>query len=427
MRRHRALLTMVWMAALPVAVPAPLAGAPQDPPRGGSMEPVEPGSDLRVYLMTMGQGDAIWEKFGHNAILIRNDGGTIDVAYNYGMFDFDQPGFVRRLMRGDMQYWMAGFDGTRMIDAYIAANRSVWLQELNLRPGQKIELLRFLDWNSQEENRFYRYDYYRDNCSTRVRDALNRVMGGELENQLAAVETGETFRTHTQRLTADQLPANTGLLLAMGHPADEQLSAWGEGFIPMELMGHVRNVTVPGPAGLEPLVLSETTVFTADRAEEWGAAPDRRVAYTVAGVLLGVLLLVLARLGAAKRAARVGFYALGVLWALVAGVFGTMIALLWAMTDHIDTFNNENLLQAGPLSLLLAGFLIATAFGRVVGKTRMLALVIAALAVLGFLLQAVPGLDQPNGEIIGLALPVHVALAVSLVWLGNRPEKIPAG
>lgn len=416
-----ACLTALWVLAIPAT------GSAQDEPADSTTPQADSGSDLHVFLMTIGQGDYIYEKFGHNAILIRNDAGTIDVAYNYGMFSFEQQGFVAKLLRGRMEYWMAGFDGARMIDGYISTNRSVWLQELNLRAGQKIELLRFLDWNAQPENRFYRYDYYRDNCSTRVRDALNRVMGGELENQLEDIETGETYRTHTQRLTAEQIPANTGLLLAMGHPADEQLTAWGEGFIPMELMAHVRNVTVPGPAGPEPLVLSETTLFEADRAPEWTEAPDRRVAYTTAGVLLGGLLMVLAWQGATKRAARAGFFALATAWALLAGIFGTMIALLWALTDHSDTFNNENLLQAGPLSLLLAGFLIAMAFGTARKKGLLLAIVVAILAGLGFVLQIIPGLDQPNGEIIGLAVPVHTALALSLGWLLKRRAESPAG
>jgi len=417
----------MFAAALAVLLPA--AASPQDPareaPPDSAGQPAFSPASLRVYLMTIGQGDEIWEKFGHNAIWIRDEQRGLDVAYNWGVFDFDQPGFYGKLMRGRMQYQLAAYDGVRLANAYADANRTIWLQELNLTPGQKLELLRFVEWNNQPENREYRYDYYRDNCSTRVRDALNRVMGGDLQRQLEAMPTQSTYRTETQRLTAAEIPAWTGLLLAMGHAVDQTLDAWEDAFIPMRLMESIKSVTVPGPTGPEPLVLSDAVTFRADRAPERATPPDRRIAYSLAGLAFGALLLGLARLGRKARAARAGFFTLATLWSVAAGVFGTMIAMLWGLTEHTATYANENVLQVEPLSLLLAGLLIAAAFGRAMRKARLLAYVIAAAAAAGFLLQAVPGLDQANGEIIGLVLPIQLGLALSLRSMTVKPG--PAG
>src|SRR6185437_12821667 len=136
-------------------------------------ERLEPGSQFTVYLVTAGQGDAIWEKFGHTAIWIHDSVSGSDVAYNWGIFDFAQPGFIRRFLQGHMIYWMAPFNDPRMIRQYIAANRSLWVQRLHLSPTQRNTLHDFVAWNAREENKYYRYDYYRDNCSTRVRDVFD--------------------------------------------------------------------------------------------------------------------------------------------------------------------------------------------------------------------------------------------------------------
>ena len=131
--------------------------------------------------MTMGPGEQVWERFGHNAIWIHDAVAGTDIAYNYGLFDFHQQDFLPRFIRGQMWYWMAGFPAQPYVQTYVRANRSVWLQQLDLPPAARLELQRFLEWNARPENRFYHYDYYKDNCSTRVRDALDRVIGGRIQ------------------------------------------------------------------------------------------------------------------------------------------------------------------------------------------------------------------------------------------------------
>src|SRR5436190_2259525 len=108
---------------------------------------------------------------------------------------------------------------------YAADGRGVLLQELSLSPAQKLEMKRFLEWNALDENKYYRYDYYRDNCSTRVRDAIDAVTSGEMKRQLAAVQTGTTFRSQTRRLTSGLDPLDlfwfTSFTYVLGHPVDE--------------------------------------------------------------------------------------------------------------------------------------------------------------------------------------------------------------
>ncbi|HEX6940955.1 MAG TPA: DUF4105 domain-containing protein [Longimicrobiales bacterium] len=407
---------------------APIAtaarGAARDAARGPAQDAAEPSpgeiaaaADLRVYLVTMGPGDAVWERFGHNAIRILDPSTGVDVTYNYGMFDFGAEDFFPRFLRGDMLYWMQGFGTRAVVNAYARANRSVYAQELNLTAKQKARLRAFLAWNEREENRYYAYDYYRDNCSTRVRDALDRVLDGQIEAALGDVPTTATYRSHTRRLTSDDLPVYTALNLAMSAVIDRPLSAWEESFLPMRLREHVRSVRVVGEDGrLVPLVRSEMVLFEADRPVAAAEAPDRWPGYLAAGTALGALFLALGGLAArGRRAGRYGLVAAGGAWVLAAGVLGTVIAALWALTNHYVTYGNENLLQINPLPLALAGLLpLAVLRGRAVRAAAWLAWSVAALSAAGLLLQLLPAFDQVNGEIIALALPAHFGLAGAL-------------
>jgi hypothetical protein len=415
----------VGMLVAAMTVAPAVALQAQEPARPDSAA-VAAAAGTRVYLMTMGQGTYIWEKFGHNAIWIIDEARGIDVAYNWGLFDFDEPGYIGRLIRGNMMYWMQGFNGQAMANAYVGDNRSIWVQELNLTPMQKAELIAFTEWNSRDENKYYRYDYYRDNCSTRVRDALDRVLGGALRRALEGKATGTTYRMHTERLTADMLAEYSGLVLALGPSTDRPIDAWEESFLPVPLMEHLRSVQVPGEGGeMQPLVLSESQAFAAARPAERAAAPNRLAIFGACGVGLALLFIALAHYGARSRANVMLFAVLAFIWSLVAGIAGSLIAGLWAFTAHTITYSNENVLQANPLSLVLAVMLIPFALGRLTRPATLVALAVAFLALLGFVLQVLPGLDQVNGTLIALTLPAHAGLAQAMVRLSAARNEIP--
>ena len=376
-----------------------------------------PGSELRVYLMTMGPGTEVWERFGHNAIWVDDLSVEPDTTYNYGLFDFRQENFLLRFIRGQMWYWMAGFPAEPYVQTYVRHNRSVWLQELNLSPGARLELREFLRWNERPENRFYHYDYYDDNCSTRVRDAIDRVIGGAIKAQTASLPTGKTYRFHTQRLTAKDPLIFTGLLLALGQQADQPISAWEEMFLPLALRDHVRQVTVNGPDGAQvPLVTGERTLFESSASPPPETPPSWLHWYLLLGVVTGALAAALGGLARRHVAGRLGLGVVTALWGSVAGLGGVVLAGLWAFTDHATAYHNENLFQVNPLVLGLAvlGPLALAGSGRAGRWARALALGLAMLSLAGLVLQVLPGLDQVNGPVIALALPIHVGFAVGL-------------
>jgi len=380
------------------------------------------GSNLTVMLLTIGPSDVVWERFGHNAIWIRDASRGLDVTYNWGTFDFGQPNFLWRFFTGDTRYWLAAKSAQADVAGYVQENRSVWVQELNLTPAQRLSVLRFVEWNAREENRYYRYDYYRDNCSTRVRDVIDQATGGALRRATIARGTGTTYRWHTRRLTAEDPFVYTGIQLALGRPADREISAWEESFLPVRLMQHVRAVRVPGPGGgTLPLVQSERQLFAANRAAEATSPPSYVAAYLAGGLALGGMLLLLAR-GAARgqRGAAAGFGMLAGLWTLLSGLFGTAVLLAGTVTPHVFMGRNLNLAAYSPLSLMLLALTLAAVGGRSravrqrwAGRAERVAAFGAALSVAGWLGALTVG--QHSGDLFALALPVSLAL-----WLALR-------
>ncbi len=420
--------------SIPEVIDAQAAGASDRAATSGSNRAPapaagEPGASLSVYLMTMGPGDAVWEKFGHNAIWIRDTTRGLDVAYNWGLFDFDDVDFIPRFLKGSMRYWMGGYAGQETVNAYASYNRSVWAQELALTPAQKQELLEFVRWNSRPENRYYHYDYFRDNCSTRVRDAIDRVIGGQLRAKLDTTATGTTYRWHTRRLTQGSLPVYTGMDIVLGPDGDKSLSAWEEAFLPMSLRDHIRTVSVAASSGLTtPLVLGEATLFEATRTPEPARPTNLLAGFLAAGIFFAGLFVYCARLSAqGSRGGRIGMALLGATWSFLAAVIGTVMLLSWTSTDHVFMYRNENLLQLSPLSWLLVPLLITVGLaGRRVDFTARAAAAVAGLSALGLLLQALPGRDQVNGEVIALALPIHLGIAWGTWLLASLPKRTSA-
>ena len=426
MRVH--LLLRGVVVALVYCLCFPGIGIGQSP----TIEPVTnaaPGSELQVFLLTMGQGDQVWEKFGHNAIWIHDPVQGTDWTYNYGVFDFNSPGYWSRFLEGNWIYQIARAPVDWMLENYRLANRSIWAQELNLLPEQKRELQDFLEWNMLPGNQEYRYDYFRDNCSTRVRDALDMALGGQIRSAAADSLTDKTFRWHSRRLIAEDELAYSGMNAGLGPAADERITAWQEMFIPMKLQEHLRGIMVRGAdGGSVPLVASERQLFQAfGRDPERQAPPAWTLSFLVAGLLVGGLLLGLAWLSPRAPLARWAFAAVGSLTALLVGTGGWLLVALWTLTDHSIAYRNENLLQFNPLAIALVVLLPALAYGaRWAGKPAVwIAAVMVAFSVLDLLWNLFPGTYQVNGEMVAFLLPIHLAVWAATVRLRRQSFSAP--
>lgn len=415
MRAGRAVLQVLAAVLLCVG------GAPTLRAQADSVPPRPLGR--AVYLVTLGQGDQIWERFGHNFLAIEQPGGDA-LAYNWGVFDFAAPDFLTRFLVGDTRYWMEANALSDVVRAYRRYNRDITMQRLALTPSQVDTLARFLEWNAQPENRYYRYDYFRDNCSTRLRDALDVALGGALRAAAQPRLTNHSYRSETLRLTDEAPVERFGIDIALGQPADRLLSAWESMFVPMRMQQYVRDIQVPGEDGtLRPLVVDERVVFQAQRPPERTRAASMAGELTVAGLLLAGLIVLLARLALQRgsQAARTAAAAVAAVWGGLIGTLGIVLVLAWLATQHTFWYRNENLFQFNPLAIgLLVLLPLAMQRPRWWTAARAVAIGVAGLSLAGAVLKFFPWMVQANWGLIMLALPVNLATAWMVSRFSNR-------
>lgn len=387
MRRLAAALAALM--ALLLAAVAPVAAQPASAP---------PAPE--ISLLTFAPGEIYWQRFGHNAILVRDHARGDARVYNYGIFDFQQKNFFLNFARGRMLYRLdeAPLDWT--LRFYAAEGRWAVEQQLALTEAQRRKLADFLAWNARAENAEYHYDYFIANCSTKARDALDLGLDGGLRTVLRARAGTSTWRSEVLRLMAPEPLLMRGMDLGLGPRVDVPLDQWQEGFIPMQLMEAIREVQVDDGSGARrPLVAAERQLLPAREQEDAASPAALWLASLLAGLGLAAVLALTARVRV-LGAAFTGFYV------LVCGLAGTVLLLGWLATDHWGMAANHNLLLLNPLWLLLP---VLRGNARAVLATVLAAGTVVALPV------ALIG-TQPNLHWVALLLPPHGVVAAA-AWL----------
>lgn len=397
MRRHRACV-FAWLALLSMLLASVAVAAP------------------RVGMVTMEPGVEYWARFGHDAILIddrADDPASTPLLYNYGYFDFDQPGFLLHFVQGYMHYMVAAVPLDADLAGYRDEGRGVTLQWLDLAPDQAQRLARFLAWNAQPEHATYRYDYFTVNCSTKVRDALDAATDGLLRRQLSSPSQGLTYRSESVRLGAPLPWLGLSMHFALGPYGDRPLSLWDEAFVPMRLRDALRGVRT---ARGTPLVSAESVLVPNRLPLPPTETPNWRWRFLGLGIGLAALVLI-----GARRAPRTTAALSGVFW-LLCGIAGLGLAALWGLTEHRAIWGNENLLLTNPLCLLLLPGAFALARGRLPPRWhRSVLLCVALIAGVALFLKTLPFRIQGNGDWIALFLPIHLALAYAARWVEQKP------
>jgi hypothetical protein len=381
--------------------------------------PMEPGSELTVSLITLGQGEQVWERYGHNALWIHDAARGTDRTYNWGVFDASDPRFIVRFVRGRMRYWMESVDVQRLLDYYRSSDRTITIQRLAFSPAQRLALRDFVEWNVREENKYYWYDYFRDNCSTRLRDALDRALGGALRRATAGQITPNTYRSESIRLMEGMTLTQTGIAVGLGPLADRRLSAWEEMFVPMRMRDRLREVRIAGADGAPiSLVAEEREVYVSRRPPELQQAPPLLKRYAIVGAAVAAVVLASGLVALAASGAPFAVVAAG--WSLLTGIGGVLLLFLWVGTHHLFAYRNENLFHLSPLAVALAVLApLAVYRERVRSAAWWLAAALIALSLLGVVLKALPGFNQESLFVIALVLPSHLALAWGLMRLAR--------
>jgi Domain of unknown function (DUF4105) len=413
-RRHAGLLLaglLLWLLAAACAAQATAA---------------EPGEELQISLLTFGPGEIYWERFGHNAIAVRNRASGEALSYNYGIFDFEEEDFFLNFLRGHMRYTMEVTALERDLAYYRDEGRAVLEQELDLTPAQRLALRDFLEWNLRPENAKYRYEYFSANCSTKVRDALDQALGGVIRKNLEGRSRGFTYRLQADYLMAPIAELMLPMDLGLGPYADRRLSFWEESFIPAAFAEHLARVQLTAPDGTNKPLVSATRQLSVNGPRMAAAEQSflRRhgpypLGYALpAGVLSTLFALGLLQLARSPRPRAGLLFALAALLsALAAGLAGLALAGLWGLTEHVSAWRNENLLLLNPLLLLLLPALWATRSParRSSRFARGLAWLVLAAALAALAVKVLPWSVQDNAVWLALLLPWHLVLAWRLL------------
>jgi hypothetical protein len=374
----------------------------------------EPGDDLTVSMLTFGPGDHPFYKFGHDAILVQPREGP-GLVFNFGTFGFDKPNLIPKFLRGRLMYWLSVSPLESTLWSYESSNRTIEMQELDLTPVERWGLYQRLLTNARPENREYLYDYFWDNCSTRVRDAIDATIGGRLKAAALAPAT-MSLRANALRMTADLRWEYVALSFALGSLTDRPMNAWQEGFLPEKLRDLVRTVRVERDGEWRPLVKSERTLFAAQRPAPLARPPRWLFWFALPGITAGALLAVLGLAARRRPAARVTLGLLSSLLGLVLGLLGTILLALWLFTNHKAAHANANILLCAPwaVALLPLGIGVALGWSGARRKAAWVASSAAVLALVAIAARLLPGTTQDNTGFLLLLVPSWLGLAFGL-------------
>ncbi len=302
-----------------------------------------------ISVITCGSGEELYSTFGHSAFRIADPTLGIDVVYNYGTFDFNAPNFYLKFTQGKLLYSLSRQQFDYFLYEYELENRWVEEQVLNLTETQKNDLFQFLENNYRPENRDYKYDFFFDNCSTKMGEVLEQTFGNQLQYDYSYLEEPYTFR----ELIHQNLKTNSwsafGIDLALGSVIDRAATPHEHLFLPSYVMRQLKYTRL----GNEPVVLQERTIL-----KEGPKLKQPNFLLTPA-FWLSVILIIVAWITYLdfKKGSRNKWLDFGLFF--TTGAAGVVIVFLWFFTEHTTTVLNFNVLWAFPLNLIVAFLLLS--------------------------------------------------------------------
>lgn len=304
-------------------------------------------SHLRISLLTCTPGDELYSTFGHSALRVTDSSSVQDIVFNYGTFNFDDPNFYTLFIRGKLLYYVSAANFYEFREEYQATNRGITEQVLNLNAAEKIALQRFLYNNAKEANRYYKYDFLFDNCTTRLRDIIvNHKQNKPAFTAIVALNT--TFRNaiHEYLNRNDKEWSKLGIDILLGAPTDAVMNVAQSQFLPDNLMkaldssNHGNN-----------LVQSKSSLYPFEKKPEAKSWFNPMIVFSL--LLLAIVLLDFSKTKFA-HAFLDGFD--GLLF-FITGALGIILLFMWLGTDHSMCKNNYNLLWAWPTHAVAAFFI----------------------------------------------------------------------
>jgi hypothetical protein len=306
--------------------------------------------DIKVSLLTCSPGSELYSIFGHTAIRVKSN-SNFDIIYNYGTFDFEDPDFYKNFVKGKLDYFVSAEKFDMFMREYEYENRGVIEQDLNMTCEEKYKLFNALRENSKEENKYYKYQYLFDNCSTRPRDIIIKGFNDHVSFKNILPDPPPTYRAmiHEYLDRGKQYWSEFGIDLLLASRIDRKVSNLDGMFLPDYLMKGFDSATVDGRKTISGKRVLIRNVPALNEGESWFTP----LVFTSILLVTGIILLFL------KSQWAQGFAnVFDIAYFLILGLMGCFMLFMWFGTDHELCRDNYNLLWALPTHVVMSFFIL---------------------------------------------------------------------
>ncbi len=299
--------------------------------------------NAQLSVITCGPGEELYSSFGHSAIRLKDPTNKIDIVFNYGTFDYQTSGFYMKFIRGKLPYALSMQRFSSFYRSYQMENRWIKEQELNLSDEELQKLVQFLSNNAKPENRLYFYDFFKDNCATKIADVLNENLETLPEYNFDFYQEKWTYRDLLHQYLGDKAWAKFGIDLALGSLIDRELEPKDYQFLPDYLMASLNGMR------------ERESVISSDAKDLWKSRITPKDTYSLSNPILvfwGLLFLAFVLTINDFRKQKIHLLFDRILF-LVVGLTGCVLLFLSFGTDHYATKSNLNILVLSPICLFL--------------------------------------------------------------------------
>lgn len=371
------------------------------------------GRRLQVSLLTCGPGDEIYEYYGHSAIrVVRTDSAELDFTFNYGVFDFNSGNFALRFAMGETDYICAVQETEYFLNHYRAKGIYIDEQVLNLTQAEAERLLAALMENAKPENCVYRYNFFYDNCATRVRDMIEKCVEGKVV--YPSRPTDKTLREAIYFYGHYYKWSMFGQDLLIGSDADALATGRELQFAPLILEQDFANAVVTDLMGMPYAIVRDTHRLL-------DMPPLKvQVAFPLSPLVVAIIVLVAGLvLGFVEIRRRTIYWGVDTVALVAQGVAGIIVAFLFFFSTHPTVGTNWQVWVLNPLPLIGLWWQIRGARKQNYRDYH----IVAAPVLLAFLI-AVPFVQQriPAATVVLVCFLLCRSIVSLVVWYLGRKK-----
>ena len=303
--------------------------------------------NAKFSVLTCAPGNEAYALYGHTGLRYCDEKKGIDMVFNYGYFDFDSPNFAWRFILGETDYMVGAVPYDIFCREYVERGTAVFAQELDMTPAQEDKLFSVLVENCRPQNRTYRYNYFYNNCTTKIRDKVEEASDSLVYD---AEVKYPTFRDALNAMLHEHPWFAFGINLLLGADIDSPATARELQFIPQNYMNALDNCYVVNADGERSPIVKEKYVVV-EGGDEVAAKAGRNnlTPFNVALLLLVMTLIVMSCEVRKKKT----FWVYDVILMTLQGLSGCLLLFMALFSQHPAVGNNWLILLFNPLALVL--------------------------------------------------------------------------